>query len=127
MVWMALRALSPWRTGLWILSSVSLALSVSVYGFLVGPLLRSTFEMGSQATPWPTMMVPYLPEPPSLDQVRSMLPWLLIGAVSLKSLSFLSQKVQLAHITWSLGDRLRHIALRRLQEGRECFLPQNGC
>jgi ABC-type multidrug transport system fused ATPase/permease subunit len=114
MLWMALRALSPWRTGLWILSSVSLALSVSLYGFLVGPLLRSTFEMGSQVTSWPTMVAPYLPDPPSLDQIRAIIPWLLVGAVSLKSLSFLSQKVQLAHITWSLGDRLRHIALKHL-------------
>ena len=99
--------LSRKHLALWGVCSLCLALSSSAYGFLVGPLTRSLFGGGTLS--WPPLLISYLPPPPSIQETRNALPWLLGIAACIKALSFLGQRINLAYMVKSVGQGVRSL------------------
>ena len=87
------------------LASVALALSGGAYGLLVGPLLRLAF--GGEAPAWPPPLRPHLPPPPSADDVRAWLPWLIALTALCKGAAQLTQRVSLAALSAGFGRLVR--------------------
>lgn len=96
------------RLGWWM---VVLALTTAAYGALAGPVLHALF--GGAPLHWPAWIAGTLPAP-SVETLRSVLPWLILAISALKGLAYYRQTVGLAGLGERFGHRLRSRAVARL-------------
>jgi ATP-binding cassette, subfamily C, bacterial CydD len=96
----------PRRLALWVVATILLAFASAAVAFLVGPLLRIVF--GGSSFKWSPLMTSFIGKPPSIEEVRFILPWL-IGITSIiKACSYLVERISRAAITREIGRALRH-------------------
>ena len=76
-----------------------MALLTASYGILVGPLLRAMF--GGSGLAWPEALSGFLPRPPSVEQLRVVLPPLLVLCAVGKGVSSYLYSVSLAQFVQS--------------------------
>ncbi len=86
------------------------ALSTAGYGALAGPVLRALF--GGSSLEWPNLIANWLPPPPSIETLRTWLPWCIVAISFIKGASAYRQQVLTARlgqkISRSLRERLHH-------------------
>ncbi len=76
---------------------------------MVGPILRVIF--GGESLHWSPLLTSILGPPPSLEEVRKQLPWLIALTAMIKASSFFGERVIRGHLIRCLGRRLRRLIL----------------
>ena len=94
-----------WRCSGWGAAVIALGASSALLAFLVGPILRVIF--GGASLSWSPLLHAIWGAPPSLDRVKSLLPWLIASVALLKAISFYSERTLRGHIVRKTGRALR--------------------
>jgi ABC-type multidrug transport system fused ATPase/permease subunit len=92
--------------------SVVVAVATASYGLLVGPVLRALF--GGESLVWPNLLAPHLPTPPTVETLRSTLPWLVVAVAALKGLAHHRQIVGTARLGQRVVLELRTRVYQRI-------------
>ena len=93
-----------------------LACCTAAYGALAGPALRAVF--GGTALAWPSWLVPHLPPPPTIQELRETLPYLIVGVAVAKGIAFHRHTVGLVALAEGVNMEVRGRLHRRLMAAR---------
>jgi len=101
------------RLGGW---SLLLALCTAAYGALAGPALRAVF--GGDDLVWPVWIAGYLPAPPTISELRTALPVVIVMVAVAKGLSFHRHTVGMVRLAEGVNVDLRAQLHRMLLAAR---------